>query len=251
LLPGVPVEEALVVSVIDFQASHFARFFSMADGDRTSPVPVPEPGAVNQRPVSAVLWDVGGVLLDWDPRHLYRQLFGDDIAAMEAFLAHVCTPAWHAEQDLGRPIDEACAELAAKHPGQASLILAWGERNEEMVRGQIDAGVDLLDEVVRAGVRCYALTNMERESFERRVRRYEFFQLFEGHFVSGFEAVMKPDPRFFKLALERFGLVPEETLFTDDKAENVAAAVKLGVPATVFRDAPTFRRELVARNVLS
>jgi 2-haloacid dehalogenase len=200
--------------------------------------------------VNAVLWDVGGVLLDWDPRYLYRQLFGDDVAGMEDFLANVCTPSWHAEQDLGRPIDEACAELAAMHPGQASLILAWGERNEEMVRGQIDAGVELLSEVVGAGVRCYALTNMERESFERRVQRYEFFRLFDGHFVSGFEGVMKPDPRFFKLALERFGLVPEETLFADDKAENVAAAGKLGVPAIVFRHAATLRQELVARGVL-
>jgi 2-haloacid dehalogenase len=232
----------------------------MADRDRASSTPVPsgaaakpaavKPRPVNPRPVSAVLWDVGGVLLDWDPRYLYRQLFGDDVAAMEDFLANVCTPSWHAEQDLGRPIDEACKELAAKHPGQASLILAWSERNEEMVRGQIDAGVELLTEVVRAGVRCYALTNMERESFERRARIYDFFELFDGHFVSGFEGVMKPCPRFFKLALERFGLVPEETFFTDDKAENVAAAVKLGVPATVFRHAATFRQELVARGVL-
>jgi 2-haloacid dehalogenase len=267
---GVPGEEVLVVSVINYQASHFARFFAMAARGRTrsAPVAVPgprdpqrgqpgpgqpgpgQPGPGQPGAVNAVLWDVGGVLLDWDPRYLYRQLFGDDVAAMEDFLANVCTPSWHAEQDLGRPIDEACAALAGEHPGQASLILAWGERNEEMVRGQIDASVELLSEVVRAGVRCYALTNMERESFERRVQLYEFFGLFDGHFVSGVEGVMKPDPRFFKLALERFGLVPEETLFTDDKAENVAAAAKLGVPASVFRHAPGFRQELVAKGVL-
>jgi len=202
-------------------------------------------------PVTAVLWDVGGVLLDWDPRHLYRQLFGDDVAGMEDFLANVCTASWHAQQDLGRPILEACAELSKQHPQQAALVLAWGERNEEMVKGPVEGSIELLAEVVEAGVRCYALTNMERESFERRARSYEFFDWFDGCFVSGFEGVMKPDPRFFKLALERFALVPEETLFTDDKPDNVAAAAGLDVPATVFRDASSFRSELVSRGVLT
>ncbi len=203
------------------------------------------------RPVKAVLWDVGGVLLDWDPRHLYRKLFGDDVAGMEQFLADVCTAPWHAQQDLGRSIDEACAELSRRHPRQAPLILAWAERNEEMVKGPVSGSAALLAEVVGAGVPCYALTNMEKESFERRLKLYEFFQLFEGYFVSAFEGVMKPDPRFFQLALERFDLTPDETLFTDDKAENVAAAVAVGVPATVFRDAASLRAELVARGALA
>jgi 2-haloacid dehalogenase len=203
------------------------------------------------RPVKAVLWDVGGVLLDWDPRHLYRKLFGDDVAGMEDFLANVCTASWHAGQDLGQPIDEACAELAKKHPRQAPLVRAWAERNEEMVKGPVNGSVELLAEVVGAGVRCYALTNMERESFERRLRLYEFFELFDGYFVSGLEGVMKPDPRFFKLAIERFALCPDETLFTDDKRENVTAAAGLGVPATLFRDAASLRSEFVSRGVLA
>ena len=222
----------------------------MAGEKRTNPVVRPAP-PLEGRPVTAVLWDLGGVLLDWDPRHLYRQLFGDDVAGMEDFLANVCTASWHAEQDLGRPIAEACAELSKQHPRQAQLILAWAERNEEMVKGPVEGSTELLAEVVEAGVRCYALTNMERESFERRVGLYEFFDWFDGSFVSGFEGVMKPDPRFFKLALERFALVPEETLFTDDKPDNVAAAAGLGVPATVFRHAASLRSELVSRGVLT
>ena len=223
----------------------------MAGEESISPVLPPVPAPAPAQPVKAVLWDVGGVLLDWDPRHLYRKLFGADVAGMEEFLANVCTMPWHAQQDLGRSIDEACAELSKQHPRQASLILAWAERNEEMVKGPVSGSAALLAEVVSAGVPCYALTNMERESFERRISRYEFFQLFDGYFVSGFEGVMKPDPRFFELALERFALSPEETLFTDDKAENVDAAVAVGVPATVFRDAVSFRHELVARGVLA
>jgi len=104
---------------------------------------------------------------------------------------------------------------------------------------------------VAAGVRCYALTNMERESFERRLDLYEFFRRFDGYFVSGLEGVGKPDPRYFKLALERFGLAPQETLFTDDKPDNVAAAAALGLRATVFTDAATLRADLVARGVLA
>jgi len=201
--------------------------------------------------VTAVLWDVGGVFLDWDPRNLYRKLFGDDVAGMEDFLANVCTQAWHEEQDLGKPIEEACAELAARHPGQASLIRAWAERNEEMVHGPIEASVTLLSEVLKAGVPCYALTNMERESFERRARLYEFFRWFDGYLISALEGVMKPDRRYFKLALERFGLVPGESLFTDDRLENVEAARALGMNAVVFRGAAGFRDELVARGVLA
>jgi 2-haloacid dehalogenase len=223
----------------------------MSGEERISPVLPPVPAPAPAQPVKAVLWDVGGVLLDWDPRHLYRKLFGADVEGMEEFLANVCTMPWHAQQDLGRSIDEACAELSKQHPRQASLILAWAERNEEMVKGPVSGSAALLADVVSAGVPCYALTNMERESFERRISLYEFFQLFDGYFVSGFEGVMKPDPRFFELALERFALTPEETLFTDDKAENVAAAVAVGVPATVFRDAISFRSQLVARGVLA
>jgi 2-haloacid dehalogenase len=240
----------LLVSVINFQASHFARFFSIVGDQRSDPA-VRLASQREGRAVTAVLWDLGGVLLDWDPRHLYRQLFGDDVARMEDFLANVCTASWHAQQDLGRPIEEACVELSKQFPQQAPLILAWAQRNEEMVKGPVKGSIELLAEVVEAGVPCYALTNMERESFERRVRRYEFFDWFDGCFVSGFEGVMKPDPRFFKLALERFALVPEETLFTDDKPDNVAAAAGLGVPATVFRDAPSLRAELVSMGVLT
>jgi 2-haloacid dehalogenase len=218
--------------------------------DAASPHPGSPPPERAAGRVKAVLWDIGGVFLDWNPRNLYRKLFGDDVAGMEDFLAHVCTPAWHEEQDLGKPIDQACTELAAEHPGQASLIRAWADRNEEMVRGPIEPSVGLLSEVVATGVSSYALTNMEREAFERRLRLYEFFELFDGYFVSALEGVGKPDPRFFKLALERYGLLPEEALFTDDKMENVAAATGLGLPAVVFSGAAPFREELVSRGVL-
>jgi len=100
--------------------------------------------------IDAVVFDLGGVLLDWDPRHLYRQLFAS-AAEMETFLSTVCTPAWHVQHDLGIEMAGSCAELAARHPDQAALITAWADRSEEMVRGEIDGSVALL-----AGLRTRA-----------------------------------------------------------------------------------------------
>ncbi len=197
----------------------------------------------------AVLWDLGGVLLDWDPRHLYRKLFGADVAAMDDFLAHVCSPAWHAQQDLGRATAEACAELAAEHPGQAEMINAWAERNEEMVAGAIDGSVEVLAGLRAGGVTCYALSNMEKESWQRRLQLYDFLSWFDGWFISSFEGVMKPDPQYFRGALARFGLVPGDCLFIDDRAQNIEAARSLGIPAVLFRSPEQLREDLMARGL--
>jgi 2-haloacid dehalogenase len=198
----------------------------------------------------AVLWDLGGVLLDWDPRYLYGKLFGSDVAAMDDFLAHVCSPAWHAAQDLGAPTARACAELAEQHPAQAGLINAWAERNEEMVRGAISGSVEVLAELRDAGVACYALSNMEKESWHRRRGLYEFLSWFDGCFISALEGVMKPDPRYFRRALARFGLEAGDCLFIDDRAENTEVARALGIPAVLFRSPGALREELVARSLL-
>jgi len=193
----------------------------------------------------AVLWDLGGVFLDWDPRYLYRKLFAGDEAAMEDFLTNVCSPQWHAEQDLGRSVAEACRSLAAAHPEHASLVLAWGERSEEMIGSVISGTVSLLEEVKAGGAQCYALSNMEPENWEKRRAAYEFISWFDGWFISGLEGVAKPDPRFFERALQRFGLKPEETFFVDDKEANVAAAKALGIPGTLFSGPEHLRTELL------
>jgi 2-haloacid dehalogenase len=199
---------------------------------------------------SAVLLDLGGVFLDWDPRYLYSKLFGDDVAGMEHFLANICTTAWHIEQDRGQNIAEACAELRAEFPEYAELIDAWGERSEEMVRGVIEGTVEVFAELKKTGVRCYALSNMERENWERRFGIYDFLAWFDGYFISGLEGVIKPDSEYFERALERFNLHPDEVLFIDDRADNVAAARALGMPAVVFTSPEALRAELVARGLL-
>jgi 2-haloacid dehalogenase len=193
--------------------------------------------------IDAVVFDIGGVLLDWNPRYLYRKLFDDD-ASMERFLAEVCTPEWHAAHDRGTPTAESCAALAAQHPEQAELIRAWGERTEEMVAGSIDQTVEILDELRGARVPVYGLTNMEPETYPLRLARYPFMTWFAGTIVSGYERVAKPDHEIFRILLSRFGLRPEHTLFIDDSLANVQAAARLGIQTIRFRSPAQLRGEL-------
>jgi 2-haloacid dehalogenase len=201
-------------------------------------------------PIEAVVFDLGGVLLDWNPRYLYRQLFDDDVA-MEHFLSEICTMAWHDAHDRGKPFAVGCAELAAVHPQYAEMIMAWGDRSEEMVRGPIDATVEILRELVAGGVRCYALTNMETETYPLRVERFPFMSWFDGSVVSGFEGVSKPDPEIFRRLLERFGLTAASTAFVDDAARNVRAASKLGIQTVQYESARALRRTLEQAGLLA
>lgn len=182
------------------------------------------------RILGAMVFDVGGVLLDWDPRHLYRKLIPDPLE-MEWFLANVCTSQCHDPHDRGASTAQSCAVLARRWPAYAGLIWAWWERGEEMVAGPLDDGVALLRQVVDSRLACDALTNMEAETYPKRRRRYEFLSWFAGTVVSGFEGVAKPDPQIYEVLLGRFDLDPETTLFIDDREVNVAAAVHVGMEA--------------------
>jgi 2-haloacid dehalogenase len=199
--------------------------------------------------IDAVVFDLGGVLLDWNPRHLYRKLF-DDEAAMEQFLRDVCTPQWHAPHDRGQPTAASCAELATRFPDQADLIWAWSERSEEMVNGALEGTVAILRDLKDAGMRCYALTNMEAETYPLRRDRFPFFALFDGTVVSAQEELMKPEPEIFLRLLERFELTAASTLFIDDAPENVEAARQLGLQVILFRSAQDLRMRLEALGVL-
>ena len=197
----------------------------------------------------AVVFDLGGVLIDWDPRHLYRKLLADE-AAVEEFLATVCTPEWNAELDRGRPFAEGVAELVERHPEHAAAIAAYHERWPEMVAGDIPGTVEVLAELRAAGVALYALTNWSAETFAITRGRFEFLEWFDGLLVSGEERVTKPDPAIFQLLLDRFGLDPTATVFVDDSEANVAAARRLGFDAIRFTGHEELRRELVARRLL-
>jgi 2-haloacid dehalogenase len=193
----------------------------------------------------AVVFDLGGVLIDWDPRYLYRKLFAEP-AEMETFLARICTSDWHRAHDLGADIAESCRRLAALHPGYAAEIMAWAERSEEMVAGQLDAAVTVLSDLKAAGVRCYALSNMEPDLFAVRRARFAFMEWFDGHVISGIEGVAKPDRRIFEILLRRHGLEPPATVFADDSAANIEAASELGIVALQYISAQRLRQDLRA-----
>jgi len=200
-------------------------------------------GAVAGNKITAVAFDLGGVLLDWNPRHLYRQLFSDP-GEMENFLTQVCTPQWHHAHDLGADVPASCRRLAALHPGYREMIMAWSDRGEEMVAGQFDPAVHLLGELKATGVRRYSLSNMEPHTFRIRSVRFPFMAWFDGHVISGIEGVAKPDARIFQILLGRYGLAPAETVFLDDNLPNVKAARALGINALHYTSAAQVKREL-------
>ncbi|HZB71068.1 MAG TPA: HAD family phosphatase [Acidimicrobiales bacterium] len=199
--------------------------------------------------MEVVAFDFGGVLVDWDPRHLYRSLFEDE-AAMEDFLATVCTSEWNDRLDRGRPFAEGVAELVERFPDQAELITAYHERWPEMVRGEIDGTVGVLDELRGAGVPTYVLSNASAETWPHAVERFPFLSRFDGVLLSGEVGVAKPDPEIFDELCRRFHLRPESTIFIDDRAVNVDAARALGFTAHHFSTAEALRAELVRLGLL-
>ena len=166
------------------------------------------------------------------------------------FLAEICSPAWHAPHDRGVSTAASCAELASRHPQFSELIWAWSTRSEEMIGG-VDAGsVEVLRAVRETGMPCYALTNMEAETYPLRLKRFPFLGWFDGTVVSGREGVAKPEPAVFTLLLERFGLKPRMTLMIDDTKENLEVASKLGIQTALFLSSRQLRAELEAAGIL-
>lgn len=206
-------------------------------------------GPASARP-TAVAFDLGGVLIDWDPRYLYRSLFEGDEAAMETFLAEVTSPEWNQQQDAGRPWAQAIESLAREHPERRELISAYWHRWPETLGEAIEPTVEVLDELRRAGVRLFALSNWSAETFPLARPRYPFLEWFEGIVISGEVRLVKPDTRIFRHLLERYGLEPGSTVFIDDAEANVQAARRLGLTGIRFEDAHTLRRELVALGLL-
>lgn len=197
-----------------------------------------------------VVFDLGGVLIEWDPRHLYRKLFAGDDAAMEHFLATVCTHEWHRHHDAGRSFAEGARLLKVEHPDKAELIDAFGARQDEMIAGAIDDVVALLQDLHKFGVPLYALSNWPAEGFASVRQRFDFLKWFRGILVSGEVGIIKPDPRIYELLIERFGIDPHNTVYIDDVAANVAAARPFGIHGVHFTTPAALREELVGLGLL-
>jgi 2-haloacid dehalogenase len=198
----------------------------------------------------AIVFDLGGVLIDWNPRYLYRKLFADDETAMEKFLAEVCNSDWNVQQDKGRPFADAVAELAAQHPAHEPMIRAFFERWPEMVSGAIEGTVAILHELRAARHPLYALSNWSAETYPHARKRFDFFEHFDHIVISGQIRMIKPDREIFDHLLAQTSRRAEECLFIDDSGLNIHAARALGFDAIHFTSPAQLRRELGARGIL-
>jgi 2-haloacid dehalogenase len=194
---------------------------------------------------NVVVFDIGGVLIDWDPRHLYRKLFPADEPAMEHFLANVCTHEWNRGQDAGRSFADGARLLKLEHPDKAELIDAYGARFDEMMPGPIAGSVEILDELRGRGTALYALSNFSAETFPTTLRRFDFLRWFHGMVISGEVGVIKPDPRIYEIMLARFAIDPHRTVYIDDVAANAEGARPFGIHGIHFTTPGALRKELV------
>jgi 2-haloacid dehalogenase len=199
---------------------------------------------------SIVVFDLGGVLIDWDPRHLYRKLFAGDEAAMEQFLATVCTHEWNRRQDAGRSFAEGAHLLKTEHPDKAELIDAYGTRFDEMIAGPIAGSVEILAELRDRDLPLYGLTNWSAETYPPARERFGFLSWFRGILVSGEVGVIKPDLRIFELLIERFAIDPHSAVYIDDVEANITAARPLGIHTIHFTTPAALREELVELGLL-
>jgi len=194
------------------------------------------------------IFDLGAVLIDWNPRHLYRQLFENE-ASMEAFLQNICTPAWNAEQDRGRRWQDAVDFLIKTHPEHRDMIQLYKDRWEDMLKGPIQGTVDILERLDQDGYELHALTNWSAETFPIARERYGFLDRFRTILVSGEERLIKPDPAIFKLMLARIDQRAENCVFIDDSKKNIEAATGLGFDAILFSSPEQLKSDLEGRKI--
>jgi 2-haloacid dehalogenase len=205
---------------------------------------------VTTSPITAVVFDLGAVLVDWNPEYLYVKLIPDN-AERRRFLTEVCTLEWNYTMDGGLSVRECVAALAAEHPDQADLVNAWWDRWPEMLGDEIPGTRAVAEAISASGMPLYALTNWSSETWPLGLARFPFLaELFDGIVVSGDEGVAKPDPRLFEIMNERYGLEPTTTVFIDDSSTNVAAASALGYHAHLFTTAEDLAARLDELGVL-
>ena len=201
-------------------------------------------------PIRAIIFDFGGVLVNWDPHNVYNKYFANDTHAIDAFLEEINFSVWNLSQDKGYPFAQAVDDLSAQFPHYAQLIRAYDEEWEESISGIIPETVEVLKKLKVAGYRLYGLTNWSAEKFSIVRHKYEVFDLFEDIVVSGEVKLIKPDPAIFNLLLEKIRLHPEECLVVDDTENNLATARKMGFETILFSSPARLESELQQINLL-
>jgi 2-haloacid dehalogenase len=200
--------------------------------------------------IETVIFDLGGVLIDWNPDYVYKTIFEDD-KKMNDFYAEICTSEWNEEQDGGRSLRDATEELVERFPDHEDNIRAYYGRWEEMLKGPIEETVEVLKEVKEKGnVRLYALTNWSAETFPIALNRFEFLHWFDGRLVSGEERMRKPFPEIYQLLVRRFNIDPHTAVYIDDNDRNLSAPKEMGIETIHFSNASDLRNRLKALGVL-
>ena len=200
--------------------------------------------------ISNIIFDLGGVLIDWNPDYMYQKLI-PDANKRKWFLENICTSDWNEAQDGGRPIQEANTLLTSKYPEHKELINAYYERWEEMLNGPIVGTVEILKELKQKNQQgLYALTNWSAETVPRALELYDFLHWFDGRVVSGEEKTRKPFKEIYDIVLQKFNLIPGETLFIDDNIRNINAAIEQGIVSIHFQSPEQLRKTLHEYGIL-
>ena len=201
--------------------------------------------------VDTIIFDLGGVLIDWNPRYLYQKVFKSE-EEITWFLENVCTPEWNEQQDAGRSFTDATEELVAKFPEHEFAIRAWYGRWKETIGGPIHETVKILKSIKESKThRLYALTNWSAETFPWALGQFEFLHWFEGIVVSGVEKTRKPFPDFYQILLDRYEVVPHQSIFIDDNLKNIEAARDLKSDGIHFQGATSLTAELAKRGIIT
>jgi 2-haloacid dehalogenase len=198
----------------------------------------------------AIIFDFGGVLIEWDPHYLYRPFFDGDDAAIDRFMQEVGFGEWNLQQDGGRSFDEGVAVLSAQYPQYAHLIRAYHEHWIDSISGPIAGTVDILRALKAVGYPLYGLSNWAQEKFELARVRYDFFDCFDDILISSTVNLIKPDPRIFEIFLQRIGRRPEDCIYIDDSAANVVTANRLGFSTIHFESPAQLAAELERLDVI-
>ena len=194
--------------------------------------------------INTVIFDLGGVLIDWNPRYVYRTIFKTE-EEIDWFFENVATHDWNENQDAGYPIAKATEELIAQHPEWEHQIKAYYGRWEEMLGGPIPETVEIFKELKEIpGLKTYALTNWSAETFHIALDRYDFLHWFDGRLVSGEERTRKPFPEFYQKLIDKFSIDPLKAIFIDDNLRNIKAAEVFGIKGIHFHDHGALRKEL-------
>jgi len=194
--------------------------------------------------ITTIIFDYGGVLLEWNPRNLYHRFFPNQPEAMEQFLTEIRFVEWNTQQDEGRPFVEAIDSLSAEFPQHAQLIKAYYEYWEESISGVIPGSIEILKQLKTKKYPLYGLSNWSAETFSRAQHMYDFFELFDDMVISGEVKMIKPNPAIFEHALQKFGKQASECVYIDDSLANVQQANKLGFTAIHFQSPDQLAREL-------